>query len=389
MWLWGNQSIFHWSELDTIIKTNANEILHFKIQSKASKKKQIVVPIQSTKNRNIFELQKTVGYIQGLNPLSTGTKVGVISPESKAYKQGFRTFDEITHIQKQKVRYWRDLEFLIQKTAFPMTVQVTRWEGKQKKTKTFSNLILKERSIKNWGLESLDLYLKKVGKGTPADKVGLKVGDRLLTVNGKTLVHWEEVLNTIKNYSEEQPLKISYRREGKVYRTSIHPQKMYVEGHLKEKPMIGIASASFILPSEEKVKKYSVAGALVYSGEQTVHWLRFIALGLVRLVQGKVSPRTMGGPVAIGRIAHKSFHAGFSSFFIMMAVISLSLFFFNLLPIPMLDGGHILFFTLEGVLRRPLDTKKLLIAQQLGMGVLLCFFAFVFFNDILNWLNAW
>ena len=72
-----------------------------------------------------------------------------------------------------------------------------------------------------------------------------------------------------------------------------------------------------------------------------------------------------------------------------MALISLSLFFFNILPIPLLDGGHIMFFTLEGIMGRSLDVKKLLAAQQAGLFLILVFFSFVFYNDILNWLNAW
>ena len=72
-----------------------------------------------------------------------------------------------------------------------------------------------------------------------------------------------------------------------------------------------------------------------------------------------------------------------------MAIISLNLFFLNLLPIPMLDGGYILFFTLEGLLGRPLSVKKLVAAQQVGVLILISFMGFVFFNDMYNWMTAW
>ena len=97
----------------------------------------------------------------------------------------------------------------------------------------------------------------------------------------------------------------------------------------------------------------------------------------------------MGGPIAIGRMAHSSFSQGFSSFLFMMALISLNLFFLNLLPIPILDGGHILFFTIEGILGRPLSVKKLLVAQQVGLVLILSFMGFAFFNDIYNLFKAW
>ena len=110
---------------------------------------------------------------------------------------------------------------------------------------------------------------------------------------------------------------------------------------------------------------------------------------MVQLVTGRISYRSLSGPVGIGRVAHQSFQEGFLPFIFLMAWISAYLFYINLLPVPLLDGGHILFFSIEGLLGRSLDLKKLVLAQQIGLMALLSLFAFAFVNDIYKWLTAW
>ena len=153
--------------------------------------------------------------------------------------------------------------------------------------------------------------------------------------------------------------------------------------------MLGIVSGGLNVLPDTILRKRSAFQAFVYSSTETGRLLGLITSYLVRLVQGEISLRTMGGPIMIGRVAHSSFYHGIQSFLFIMALISLNLFFLNLLPIPMLDGGHLLFFSIEGILGRSLSVKKLVMAQQLGLLVLLSFMGLVFFNDIYNWLQAW
>lgn len=386
-----DQPTFYWEDVDRLIKKNPGENLKFKILS-GQKEKMISVLAATQTNSNILELRKEVGHIEGLTPLSTGTRVGVLSPQSPAYKAGLRTFDLITHINNREIKYWRELESTFKRTDSSFNIKVKRMDlkGTEEEDLTFTlpALTQENKTLRTLGLEGLELYLYKVGPKTPAEKAGLKPGDRLLAINGKALNNWEDVLREIQAHTE---LTISYRRDGKKHEAFIMPEEMFVEGNLKERRMIGIGSAADLavaLPPKS-VKKFSVFGAVKYAGWQTGHSLKGITLGLIRIIQGAISPRNISGPVAIGRIAYKFFHSGFYHFLSIMALISLSLFFFNILPIPLLDGGHILFFTLEGIMGRSLDVKKLLAAQQAGLFLILLFFSFVFYNDILNWLNAW
>ena len=384
------QPISHWEDVSRLIRKSPAQTLNFTVRS-GGEEKTLSVSTEVKKNSNIFELRKEVGHIEGLTPVSTGTGVGVFSPETPAHKAGLRTFDQITHINNREIKYWRDLESAFQQAAPPISIQVKRMNLKGKKETL--NAVLPNRdenhkTLKDFGLEEIDLYLYKVGPKTPADRAGLKPGDRLLAINGNLLKNWEDVLREIQAHKE---LTLSYRRDGDKREVFISPEEMFVEGNLKERRMIGIGSAANLAVAfpKESVKKFSAFGAFKYAGLQTGHGLKGMTLGLFHIIRGAVSPRNLSGPVAIGRIAYKFFHTGFYQFLSIMALISLSLFFFNILPIPLLDGGHILFFTLEGIMGRPLDVKKLLAAQQAGLVLILLFFSFVFFNDILNWMNAW
>ena len=327
---------------------------------------------------------------------------------SPAYQAGLRSFDTVKSLNGKKLRYARELEAEIQKRKFPLKFAAQR-EGAPLLRGVLEAPAGKAGpvSLKSLGIESPQLYIDKIGPGSPAEKAGLQKGDRLLSIDGKSLKGWSDVIDKIslvsgaaapenrgrasldKKASGTSALVFKYRRRGAEKTALISPKVMFVEGNLKKRLMVGIGSAENMAFPPEALRKRSVLGSFAYAGERTWHWLGVITIGLVRLAQGRMSVRTLGGPVTIGRIAHKSFQAGFYSFLFMMALISINLFFLNLLPIPLLDGGHILFFSLEGLMGRPLDLKKLVLAQQAGLFFVIFFFGWTFFNDIRNWIGAW
>ena len=118
--------------------------------------------------------------------------------------------------------------------------------------------------------------------------------------------------------------------------------------------------------------------------DDTVRWTRLTALSFLKLVQRKVSAKNIGGPLMIGKLASDTWKIGLSPFLKIMAIISINLFVLNLLPIPVLDGGHLLFFGIELVKGSPLSFRKLEIMQQVGMALLLALMVFSMFNDIVR-----
>jgi len=130
------------------------------------------------------------------------------------------------------------------------------------------------------------------------------------------------------------------------------------------------------------MERQGPVGAL-YSGiEQTWGWTKLTCLGMVKIIQGVVSPKELGGPILIAQMAGSQVRKGFLPFIFLMAVLSVNLGVLNLLPIPVLDGGHLLFFLIEAVTGREVNVKWREIAQQAGFFLLMLLMIFVFYNDI-------
>lgn len=377
------ESISYSEELSHIIQNKIGEKLVFKTQSQENEIKTLSVITGFAESIDPLVWKKFIGSIEGLSFLSMGLRLGIVH-DSPAYKAGLRTFDEIVKVNGMDFKYWRDLEaFVKQSDAGSFSLSIKRESEIKEFTikESFSSLAL-------LGIESAYLYIDRIGPGTPAQKAGLLRGDRLVSIDGKVIQNWKQVLDSVNSYSGK-PFSITYQRQKEQKTVLISPKSLFVEGNAKERFMLGIVSGGLNVLPDPILRKRSAFQAFVYSSTETGRLLGLITSYLVRLVQGDISLRTMGGPIMIGRVAHSSFYQGIQSFLFIMALISLNLFFLNLLPIPMLDGGHLLFFSIEGILGRSLSVKKLVMAQQLGLLVLLSFMGLVFFNDIYNWLQAW
>jgi regulator of sigma E protease len=230
-------------------------------------------------------------------------------------------------------------------------------------------------------LHTVDLVVRKVVSGSPAEKAKLVPGDIITHINNESLFGFEDLRAKVQKAKENEAITVSVLRKGEKTDLSLTPQFREVDG--KKVLTIGVWSGAEFIPirmieSPSKGILYSFSKALSRTTEGMVKTFQ----GYKKLITNEVPLSNIGGPLAIGKVASDSFNISLSMFFRLMAIISINLGIINLFPIPVLDGGHIVFLILEVINRGPLSRKKMQMAQQFGMSLLFILIFVALFNDI-------
>lgn len=384
-----------WDELQAQVQSNKNKAISLNVASAAGETRSFEATTVTSENKNVLSDDLYVGEIPGLNFTFRATGVGISDPNSLAAKAGIKTGFLIQSVNGKPVQKWADLLATIEseeknKTAF-LNLAFTATED----SKTPISLDLPfvhdgtdaSTILKNAGIEPSDLYVSKIVENSAAAKAGLKENDRILAINGTEINFWEDLVSRVQKYSPEQdPLQLKVLREGQVLELAIRPEITTQQDHAgKDKNVyaLGIMTSMILAPPQTVRIKTSNPFKAAYIGlQKTLHWSKATALSFLRLIQNRVSPKSIGGPIMIGQLASKTFQIGLSAFLKIMAIISINLFVLNLLPVPILDGGHLLFYVIEALRGAPLSMKKLEIAQQIGLVLLMGLMVFALFNDI-------
>lgn len=359
---------------------------------RGSEKSTLKVDVTSKPNPNVLSSDLTVGEIEGLSSLSKAALVGV-QKDSALAALGLKTGDRITAVNGEPVAYWRDLEPTLakQSTQKPLQIDVERFANADgSKTENMSITMaptnLAKYDFNTLKLESSDLYLGQILDNTPAKRAGLLPGDRILQINSTKIEKWDDVISSVKSYAgEKDGVKLQVLRGNEILHMTIVPQMIsqMTQGGVEDKRYtIGVAPyISFAAPETVKVSTSNPIEAIKIGVQRTWDVSVMTVMSFVRLFQGKVSPKNIGGVISIGQAASETFKIGISPFLRMMGLISVNLFILNLLPIPVLDGGHLLFYTIEGLKGAPISMKKMEIAQQVGLVLLMSLMVFALFND--------
>jgi regulator of sigma E protease len=216
-----------------------------------------------------------------------------------------------------------------------------------------------------------------VEPNSPAAVAGIEKGDRIVAVDGRPIEKWEDLSRRIKE-SRGQPLTLRILKGDREVDTTVQPAKRETKnvfGEPQETWVIGIASE----PAIERGNPIKAVGQAFYkTGEYSVVTL----VALFKMIAGDISPKNLGGPLLIAQMAGQQAREGLANYFFFVAVLSINLGVLNLLPIPVLDGGHLLFFLLEGILGRPVGIKQRERAQQIGVFILIGVMIYAFYNDI-------
>ncbi|GAB4364163.1 MAG: RIP metalloprotease RseP [Deltaproteobacteria bacterium] len=237
------------------------------------------------------------------------------------------------------------------------------------------------------GVPSLTTRIGDVVENSPAARAGLVKDDVIVRIGDRPVATWEELARGIREEGSGRTLDLTVRRGDREIHVKVAPEireGRSIFGEPVREPKIGVVAG------RETVRQpISVFGAFARAGKETGKLIGLTVMTVVKLVQRVVPSETLGGPILIAQIAGDQARQGALPFFYFLGLLSVNLGILNLFPIPILDGGHLVFFSIEGLLRRPLSPQVRAAAQQVGLAVILMLTALVFYNDIARLIAGW
>lgn len=363
---------------------------------------------------------RTFGVL-GIHQQPRGTTVAVPRPDSPAAKAGLRTFDRILSINGEPVTRFDEIERMIRQEdgaplkllvlhRTPIDTDYARFYSQDVAEITLPQLEAQdgEELIDQLGIDGAEMYLSQVTPDSPAAAAGLETGDKLLALDSRKYSNFSQLSRLIidevnqsvadqtaagekDNLKLEPTYELTYQRAGEVLTTALAPEVHQYKGH-GDQPVYRVIFGwghigERVLPEEIAFPLFErMVWAAGEGFSQTSEFCQMIVMGFVRMAQGRVSMDNLGGPIMIGELAAEAGKAGWGPFLQMMALISINLGVINLLPIPMLDGGHLLLYALEAIKRGPLSYRTRQIAAYIGISLIVFLMVFAFKNDIeRNW----
>ncbi|GAB4538083.1 MAG: RIP metalloprotease RseP [Thermodesulfovibrionia bacterium] len=236
-------------------------------------------------------------------------------------------------------------------------------------------------------LNSITTTIEDVAKDSPAMRAGLKKDDTIIEIDGRSVKDWNEMAEVFAN-NPNRELSLKVRRGGELIDIKVTPDPTEVETDGGKKVIVGRIGISKKL-SIHKIEGGGILNAPIKGIEAVYQWSVLTLVIIKKLLIGALSAKQLGGPILIVSSAQKAAEVGVFAYLNLVAMISINLAVLNLLPIPVLDGGHLLFFGIEAIRRKPLSEKVLLIANRIGMALLIMLMAFVFYNDIMRFVMPW
>jgi regulator of sigma E protease len=316
--------------------------------------------------------------------------------ESPADRAGFQADDVVVAVNGSTVASWGDINRLIA-DGQGSDVRITA-----KREDTFFEVLATPQTkvakdilgddspyydVGFSGLAPLQAVVGEVADGYPAKKAGLQQGDLIVAIDDQPVDSWNAMKGIISQ-SKGEPMMIRIVRGSETLSVEIVPVLFSEENVLGEKVdsyRIGISTPGIDIPEADRIIiKRGLMQALRESVDQTYQISRLTLLSIGKLIKGTVSTKTLGGPIMIAEMAGQQAKAGLTNLIFFIAVLSINLAVLNFLPIPVLDGGHLMFFFIEAAIRRPINIRMREIAQQAGIFVLILLMIFVFYNDIMR-----
>jgi regulator of sigma E protease len=324
--------------------------------------------------------------ISGIKPL-----IGEIEPGSVAARAGLEPQMEIVEVAGRATPTWeavlhRSIGRILDSDQLPLTLRTPTGETL---TTAISLADINVDDVSRGNLfeklgmapysPTLPAVIGEVLSGTPAERAGLRAGDEVLRADGQDIGSWTDWVD----YVRQRPgvaINVEIARDLDTLNVQITP-----ESKQQGKETIGYIGAG-VKPLEHlyAVERYSPLKALPKSFEQTYEVAAMTLQVLGKMLFGEASVKNLSGPISIAQYAGQSVSLGAEAFLTFMAIVSISLGVLNLLPIPLLDGGHLLYYLIEFVTGRPVSESVQAAGQQIGLFLLLGLMGLAFYNDIMR-----
>ena len=322
---------------------------------------------------------------------------------------GLRTGDRLIAVSGKKIEDFRDHSSVESLISDPLTLTAER-DGELVTLRGPEDIFTQlNRADGNLGISYEPSIIGRVIAGSPADSVGMQPGDRITSIGGVRVRFWEEMTGSMQS-SDGASVSIRWQRPDSLMSEEVASGMSGEEGQIARvverladatvyeadvtpmsedgRYMLGVGGPTFAILAEEfgiEQRRYEPLQAVAVGFEETWVNTRAIAVSLTRVFTGQENFReNVGGPIMIAQVTKQAAELGARFFWNIVAILSITLAIINILPIPVLDGGHLVFLLYEGVTRREPSIRFRMITQQVGMLLLLAFMTFVIFNDILR-----
>ncbi|MBN2645195.1 MAG: RIP metalloprotease RseP [Desulfuromonadaceae bacterium] len=300
--------------------------------------------------------------------------VGYVLPGSDSARSGFLAGDCIRSVNGVPVQSWTETD----KALIPEVGSALRFGIQRQQTDLILEMTAKNNSLE--GLQSLGLLppqeavIGRLTPGFPAEKAGLRSDDHIVQIGDQVILSWYQLHDVIQNLQGETAAFIIERQGQRV--------SLPIDPHYDEQRAMWLVG---ITPQQRyKQEQLSFSSAVQAGFKRTAELIDLTVVFIRKLLAGHVSSDNIGGPIMVMQIAGQAAQTDFSTILTVLAFLSIQLGVLNLLPIPVLDGGHLLFNFVELIWRRPLSLRAREVAQQIGLGLLLLLMMVAFYNDLVR-----
>jgi|SRR5690554_67907 len=319
--------------------------------------------------------------------------VGEVTPGSVAERVGLQRGAEILAVDGRSVSSWQDVNMRLLERAGeqgPIALEITRGGTTGVLTAPLNgwNLSnsqpnpLAEFGIMPWRPDVPAVLGQLTGNGR-AEQSGLAVGDRIVAVDGEPVADWFALVDIIQQ-APEQRLELTVERNSRQLQVQVTPEARTLDDG-RRIGFVGAGVQSISWPdSMLREIRFGPLAAIPNALEETWSDTRLTLVAIRKMITGLLSPTNLSGPITIARVAEASVSSGFEDFVRFLAYLSVSLGVLNLLPVPILDGGHIVYYTIEAIRRKPLSEHAQALGLRIGMALVLSLMVFALYNDLMR-----